>query len=233
MEKNRFIESTEENIQKYKNRYYKIVCNDLMKLNEKVYVNAPKKYWMTHEQAEQLTSEMYDAQRMANHKTVVYGTEYDLYDYISNIQDKDLEHECIVLCDENKRPFDSKIITVGDSISVGDTDAPVQDALRYILANKRAKYFIHVHNHPHCIATYPSFGDKMVMIRHKIIGNLIRIPLLDVCIINEFDFYSQRQYELTPDSEKILNYTLRSDFAEEMIKKNLAIWTIMRQALEK
>lgn len=132
---------------------------------------------------------------MSQHQTIVPDSNIDIYEYLKDIQKSPIEKNLVILLDKNKIPVDFKITDIGDTSKVGDADRPYSNVMEFVLSNKKARYFIHAHNHPLTIGCFPSASDMAITFTESILGKIHQIELLDSCIISEFDFFSQAQYE--------------------------------------
>lgn len=229
--KNKFIPATEKNIKIFKEKHFNVLLNDMKKENIKLYKNNPEEMPTYNELKEDLEWS-FKCKNMSNHQTIVPNTNFDFFTYIKNITNSEIENEMIILLDENKNIIGNKIVSNGTTIDVVDDEGPGHKVWKYILSNPNAKYFIHIHNHPRIIVAKPSLSDKFQMVRHKMIGNLFHVKLLDACIVSEFDFYSQFQHEQNDKTKPILKYWETNVFPDDMIYKNLPIWSILRKSLE-
>ena len=169
-----------------------------------------------------------DVKNMSNHSTIVPGTEYDYYQFISCIQGADREHNIIVLLDKDKKPIASKITDVGDAVTVGDVDRPYSNVFKYILDHPEAHYFIHVHNHPYAIANIPSTGDKSITYAESILGDMFGVKMLDSCIISEFDFYSQCQAE-RKDKKKLLKHNISDNLFSYIKREDSMLYRFLKR----
>lgn len=211
----KFIPPTKENIQEYKKFHYETLKNSHIEANKYLYQGI-EECMPTDEEIDKFIDKIYNPMNMYNHDTIVPGTNYDYYEFIKSIQDSPIELSMIILLDKNKKPFKSMVIEEGTETKVGDFEKPFHKMFACLLNEPKAKYFIHVHNHPNVIVCRPSSGDMSHTYNESMLGNIFRVKMLDSCIISEFDFYSQYQFEKDLDSkEKLLN----SEPSEELKNK--------------
>lgn len=227
--KNKFITASKENIAKYKEKYFQEIFNGLKEKNKKIYFDEEMP---TDEELTKSVNFSFDPKNMSNHKTLTPKTNIDYYEYIKMIQKADVEHELVVLLDENKKPISSKVVNNGTVVGVGEIGKPGHKVWSYVLNEPKAKYIIHVHNHPHAVAALPSFSDKLQILRHKMIGNLLNVKLLDACIISEFDFYSQYQFEEKNSKNNLLEYQIPKEVTKELATQNWLMYSMLKQTVE-
>lgn len=229
--KNKFIVANIENIEKNKEKYFLKTLNAIKEKNKPLYDSGLMEEPTDEELAKRLDV-LFNTEKMSKHQTIVPNTNIDFYEYISEIQNEEIENELIVLLDEQKRPFSSKIVNSGNEISVGDLNKPGHAIWSYVLNNPKTKFIIYVHNHPHTVSVFPSYSDKIQTLRHKMLGNLLNVELLDSCIISEFDFFSQYQYEQTNKNKQLLNYKIEKDVEEKLKEQNKTVGLFLKQIIE-
>ena len=229
--KNKFIPATDRNIEEYKERNYQVIYDNMMKANLELYKGILD-CMPSEEIVRKDLDYLYDKNKMHNHITFVPGTNNDFFEEIVKIQKSETEKELIILLNSEKEIIGSEIVSVGDETCIQNQEEPGHNVWNYVLKHKDAKYFIHVHNHPRIVVCEPSLEDSLQMARHKVLGNLMNIKMLDACIVSEFDFYSQYQYEQEDKTQPILNYWNTNKFPLEMIDENLPIWSILRKSFE-
>lgn len=197
MRNKRFIELSTENVDDYVVQNFDKLFTSQKKVVDKMFEGMDDlcPYKNDNELKNMVMTKFLNPERMSNHVTVIPETNTDFYEHVKCIQDLDIENKLIILLDENKTILSSEIVEIGNETNVGDLDRPYCNVFSYVLSEPKAKYFITVHNHPKVIATFPSHGDMATAYNEARIGNLFNVKLLDACIISEFDFYSQYQYE--------------------------------------
>lgn len=226
--KNKFITPTAVNVKEYKEKNYNQLLDEMKKANWESFKDIPE-FLPSEEELRQDLEYLYNPNKMKKHETLIPDTGIDFYQHLVKIQNSDIENELIILLNENKEIIGSKIVSVGDAVSINEHE---QNVWEYILSNKTAKFFIHIHNHPKVIVCEPSLEDEFQFAKHKMTGNLMGIKMLDACIISEFDFYSQFQNEKNKSTTPILKYWKTHKLPTSMIDENLPIWSMLRKSLE-
>ena len=220
-----FIEPTVENIEDYRKEHFEIFKNNILEGNKRLFRHMPE-YAPSDEENNAFFEKIYNKDLLHNDEIVVPGTDYNYYEYIKDIQGSNVEKVVVVMLDKDKKPFDSKIVKTGEETIVKDDTRPYCDVFAYALSNPKCKYFIMVHNHPHCICCFPSSGDLAVTYNQTVLSKVFNVVMLDSCIISEFDYYSIYKNE-TNEKEKTLYPIVDKDLMNEIAHKNNMLYRFL------
>lgn len=208
-------------ITEYKEKYYQIFLDDVIKESEKAYREIMgEDLWESYVQSIiKETDRRFEIENMSNHKTVIPDTEYDISPYIVDLIDAEVEIMKIIIVDDKGKPLKCHTISSNSATIVFE---PLKEIFKFLL-KEDAERFIWLHNHPHNVAAVFSEGDTKMDFNLLTLAKALNMELLDSMIVTDFDFVSRYQCEHSPSEEnKQLGINREKIFTRDVVEKKLA-----------
>lgn len=207
-------------IKEYKEKYYQIFLDDVIKTSEKAYREIMgEELWSSYVQSViKETNRRFELENMSNHKTVIPNTEHDITPYITDLIGAEVEIMKIIIVDDNGKPIKCHTISSNSSTIIFE---PLKEVFKFLL-KEDAKRFIWLHNHPHNVAAVFSEGDTKIDFNLLTLAKALNIELIDSMIVTDFDFVSRYQCEHSPcDENKQLGINREKIFTRDVVSKKI------------
>lgn len=151
---------------------------------------------------------------LKKHECVIPGTNISYQHEVEDMCERELETNKIIALDENYNIIGNRILTKGSKKSIEYDFAAIAE---YLLSMK-AKFYIHVHNHPEYYGQDFSLADYIITFRIARFTEQMGIHMVDAVICSEFDFVSLIQNGDMCRGTTIIHYDFPSIYAYEAIQ---------------